>query len=397
MTPHFVRSELRALVLDEKRQVKQMPSNFDLTLLPDGSHVVFCFTEAENISIYARTFLEADRARAMARWQLRLHQPSRLPWIGEPIFLKLPLYISSVLRTHPEATRLVCVSANSKDFLVVTAVNQLQIIDLDLWGKEEAFQATPFNHTIQDLSSFTSTPEKGQYCLVDRGTLYRVTYQGPSWRLEPENLPPGVTNQSSLQAVHGFPPNHRLYRFKDGQLWLSTSAEARAINFISPQDSPLQIDDLEWLPDGSIVFTADSKATLWHARLSQLQASPIIGPVSRPPIFFCLDKKGILYVVDSSAKRLQFWLPPEHWLCPACGTHLPSRPQLCPYCQARTRESSGPVSIFRFWLDLDLSSVGNVLGPIAIDDDLNLYLLVDFCRLVSISFSRRDFWGEQEN
>ena len=397
MSPYSARSALRAWVMSENRSITELSSAYDLELLSEGRRVVFGFTDLENISVYARTFLEADKSLAMAPWKIQLHQPSRLPWISEPIIFPLSTSVSLHPGPDPESTQLGCLSRGDNAFLAVAAVNNLWIIDLDRWGEAGAIQLNPFNHAFQHLSSLRPAPEAGQYWLVDDGILFQVTYEGQCWNLDQQDLPRLGTTPSPLRAVYGFPPHHCLYRFEDGQLWRATAAGTSPLHFIDNNRLSLKVDDLEWLPDGSIVFTADSKTTLWHGRLQDPQANRILGPVNRPPIYFCVDQKGILYVVNSSNRRLQLLLPPNHWVCPVCGTHRPDRPPQCPYCHARTRPNAEPINTFCPWLDFDLSSLGGVMGPITVDQDLNIYLLVDLTRLVSISFSRQDLWGEQEN
>jgi hypothetical protein len=142
-----------------------------------------------------------------------------------------------------------------------------------------------------------------------------------------------------------------------------------------------------------------SRNALWQGQISNGKCSLVFEDPVSDTLFFTVDKKGILYILDSGGRKLHVLLPPDRWTCFACGAHQPDAPSkgTCPSCGAQSNKQTLSDSGYREWFDFDLSELRSPLGPIAIDEDGNLYIVSGRNGIVALPLSRHDMWGEKED
>lgn len=397
LTPFVARRDVRAFILGQDNTIQTVPLSTYADLLGAGRHVVF--SNQEGISDYAHTFLLADRSVLLARWHHRLFQPLRLPRIYEPSVIDLHRQSNPLLKTDSTCNLITFNSPTPQ--LAVATQQELYLIDLQRWGEPEAIQRQTFNPPLEKLTGLSSSPNGQKLYLVDKGRVFNVSWSGGTWHRQ--SLPVGfpLAGSSSVRAFYHWFPNNRLWLLEGGRLWLATSAGQEELTFQDEEGRRLPVANLLPLPDGSLAFVDNSpQPSLWYARFRNRQAVKILGPVDARPLFFCLDRRGLLYTIETATRRLALLLPSSHRRCLSCGfvTLKNDSGTICLNCQARLHTWGRVEKPYSLWLDLDLAPLGNMPGPLTVDEHLNLYIIImDQARLAALTFSRRDFWGEMEN
>lgn len=386
--------DVRAFVLDKDKNIQTIDLTVSAEILGAGRHVVFSCRET--ISDYARGFLEVDRCLGLAPWNHRLYQPLRLPQIYEPNSFNLSGQSSGLLK--PDFSCLMTCLHGEHRMLAGITPQDFYLINLEQWGEPEAVRRQHFSQTFEGLTGLTTVPDGPEILLVDNGRLLKVSWSGENWSTEflPINTPAG---QTDIKAYYWWFPNNRLWLLKDGSLWLATTRQEK-LSFVDELGQGLRISDLALLPAGTFVFSdASPQPSLWYARVGSSKTQKIFGPVDTDPLFFCADRRGLIYVIETTARRLSLLLPPSHCRCLSCGFFCPDDTSgtICPYCRARLSCQNVTETPYTLWLDLDIAALGTRPGPMAVDEFLNLYILADQTRLTALTFSRRDLWGEQEN
>jgi hypothetical protein len=110
-----------------------------------------------------------------------------------------------------------------------------------------------------------------------------------------------------------------------------------------------------------------------------------------------VDERGMMYAIETSSGRLHILAPAGSWFCSSCGVFLPRNPvgTMCHLCGVAVKDRDMSADDYTAWFDLDLNEFGRVFGPMAVDRHLNLFIVVDGCRLLTLSFSRKHMWGEK--
>jgi len=396
LTPFVTRQDVSAFVLGQDNTIQTFPLSTYADLLGSGRHVVF--SNQGRVSDYANTFLLADRSLTLARWHHRLFQPLRLPQIYEPNVMDLPW--QSKLMLGAGSTYNLTTFNFSAPQVAVAAKQELYLIDLQRWGEPEAIHRQSFNPPLEKVTGLSSSPNGQELYLVDKGRVFNVSWSGGTWRRQ--SLPVGfpLAGSSSVRAFYHWFPNNRLWLLEGGSLLLATSTQQERLTFLDEEGRKLPVANLVPLPEGSLAFVDDSsQPALWYAHFRRPQAMKILGPVDVGPLFFCLDRRGLLYVVETASRRLALLLPSSHRRCLSCGfvTLNNASGTICPNCQARLHQSSKVGTPYSLWLDLDLAPLGSMPGPLTVDEHLNLFIFIDQARLAALTFSRRDLWGEMEN
>ncbi len=393
ITPSFPRCELRAFAAsDNGRSDEFDPFATSPMRFAAGTTVVFSVRDRPSPD-YGEALLMSDRAAMLSRWKIRLHQPARLPWIYEPSILE----ISSVTLSVQEILQLLPCTVEKSTFLVAITRKDFVVVDLDHWGEPDAVRLNPFPHSFEEISSISAGTSPGCFFLVADGTLYEGSCR--DWAISP--VPERVRfpeEQGRLCGFQAVGETAELLLLDHRQLLLSTPSHSNRFHF-THEDAYLEVERIEWLKDGSLIFSDRSQMSLWQGDLESGEVSRLIGPVKYPPLFFFQDKKGVVYVLEAGMRRLHLFLPPDHRFCAACGAHLADRNsgRVCLDCGAHIPARGLSSRSFRHWLDMDLSSLGTALGPICADDHLNILFVADMARLVALPFSRRDVWGESED
>jgi len=393
----FIRSRLTAFRIGpDMNLIALNPFTSDPKMIPSGARVAFSFqstldSEGSGLN-YARAFLDADRTPLIARWQVLMHQPARLPAIYDPA---TPITISRNPGT--EITQvLYCMDASSAFLLAITH-KDIYAVDLDRWGESDAVSQNPFQRVFSDISCVSSGLSSDQIYVAGDGLLFRGITD--NWRLDPKLDIPGQEHaKSPLKHYVSWDAHNALCLFENLQLWYASPFGLSKINLVH-NSVELHPAHMYCLPNGDFVFTDVVQKSVWHVRLKDMKPCRIFGPVPVGPLRFCVDKQNILYILDGAAASLHILLPHDHWICHVCGAHQPHFPStgVCPACGAILQQTLTSRGNYTHWLDIDLSSIAKPLSAIAVDNDLNVYVVGNGSQLTALPMSRRDMWGERKD
>ena len=394
--PNHARSSLRAFRSGEQHQIEEMdPFTTDPSLLPDGCRVVFSFgpiPSQQPDAGFSSLFLASDRTPLLSEWKPRLYRKLSLPAIYDPTppFKVLDHVGQSVLHMVPYPQ-------TQSEVLFVATQSEVHAIHLDHWGEEGCLQQDPFQSSFSRLSCMSTGVYSDTLYIVDGGQAMVMNTSSRQLEQAGDVIPQGIP-EGKLMGLYELDAQNRIFVFADHELWMDTATGLSKLSLQDPHDGrDLGIDTLSWLADGSLIFRDDSKKSLWYYRLPNSSPIRVFGPVAGP-LFYCVDRRGLVYILEQYMSCLHILLPADHWECHVCGGHWAYRPDraICPWCQALLKKSFHPDWPFHPWISLDLSRFKEPLGPLTIDGDLNLYLVSQERYISVIPFSPRHMWGQEE-
>ena len=395
--PDLARNRLRVYSIGQNLEQRvHNPYTTQPGVFRSGSRLVFSWRD--NLSVetvgkaYSSAFLAADRSVLLERWNIRLHNPIRLPAIYEPASA-----VSIGQGSGRSLSNMITRTAGDFAYLLASDGRDFHAVDIENWGRSQAVLTNPLRKSFSKLSCISADQSSAGFYLIADGQLNRGDL--PDWNILRVPIMPGTgaikgrLKQFQISASGG-----ALFQTVDDELQWATHSGTRKIYF-RDDDSLLQPRYLNWLLDGSILFTDRTQQNIWMAYPGNTKARRVFGPVDIGPLYFCIDKRDILYVLERLESRLHVFLPSNHWVCNACGEHRPDPPEerICPDCRASISERKHDSTPFTHWFDLDLSTLGTQPGPICVDDDLNLYIVTNMTQITALPLSRRDLWGEKED
>lgn len=396
--PRHIRNRLRAFRMGHGQQLEEIDAfSLDPALLPGGCRIVFSFQDSlekdtATASDYASLFLTSDRTPLFEKRRPRLWKPLQLPSVYEATdlfqILKDPGKKISFMTTFPDSR---------PEFLVTAHESEIQLIDLAHWGEPESVTHHFAGRSFHSITAMKMARNSQALHVIDQGCIYLLNMQEKRLDQTAPGFIPQELPQDRIMDLCERDQANRLFLDIKRNLWLSSAAGLNPLFFHDRSGRPILIENLIWLKDGNIVFTDQARQNLWHSRLDNSRPSLIFEAASGS-IFFTVDKSGLLYLLEGDEGRLHVLLPRDHLECHVCGSHRAQSPGLseCPACGAWIRKKSDQSPPFTRWFSFELNHLSPPLGPMTVDEDLNLYVVSQGRHISVIPFNPRDMWGRDE-
>jgi hypothetical protein len=396
--PGHIRNRLRAFRMGNGQQPEEIDAfTLDPALLPGGCRIAFSFQDnlekgSATASDFSSLFLTSDRTPLFEKRRPRLWKPLQLPSVYEATdpfqILNDPGKEITLMEIFPESR---------PDFLVTAHDSEIQLIELAHWGDPESVTHHFPGRSFHSITAMKMAGNSKALHVIDQGQIYLLNMEEK--RLEqtaPGFIPQDLAQNRILDLCERDRAN-RLFLDIKRNLWLSSAAGLKPLFFHDRSGRPIITGSLIWLRDGSVLFTDQARQTLWHSRLDNSRPGLIFKAVSGS-IFFTVDKSGLLYLLEGDEGRLHVLLPRDHVECHVCGSHRAQSPGLsaCPSCGALIRKKSDQSPPFTRWFSFELNHLNPPLGPMIVDEDLNLYVVSQGRHISVIPFNPRDMWGRDE-
>ena len=392
LTPIYSRNFLCAAVKGKNQQLHfEDPFAFDLRTLPVGTRVVFSFSR--QLNPYSENFLNADRTADYSYWNFSSYCGLRLPRVYSPSSPVNPKSQTGAI-SHLEFV----IPGSSHNFIVVLKDSELWALEPKNWDEEEAFIRIPPNQPLHNTSWLGTGYKPGCFNIIREGHVEELVWGG--WDIKSIGLPSSLLEfKGKFSSYFTNSEHNSLFQLIDMNLWLQRPGSNPEQILFTSEKGLVTPGKLIWLPNGAVIFSDKDRRGLFYGDLSVsysgVNARDVFGPVEHPSLSFCVDAKGIVYVIENDNQRLNVLLPATHWKCFVCGGHGANSQEnkSCVICGAALPKP--PPEPYYKWFDLDLSDLGSRFGPMTIDSDLNLYIVADGHNIVALPLEKKDFWGEE--
>ncbi len=391
-----IKADLNAFVVSRDYGVKVLnPFSFDCDNLPSGTRIVFSFQDivedSENRDNFGLAFLKADRMPLLSSWNIKSYLPLRLPRIYEPTEC---LEITSDL--GEEIYEMLCHQTTDTSHLIIRGKASTYVVDLDNWGEDDCVITSPFSEELRNLTCLSEGLSEDYFFAVADGQLYKVLCR--DWTVEPEPVEEQARGKR-IAKFKAYDRYNKLYLFENREL-LYLSATSNHELQLSNSLEYLFINAFYRLPDERFIYFNPAEKSLLAVGMKDLEVEELFElKHTTKYCHFCIDREGIIYLLEGDSCLMHVLLPADHRVCISCGYHctLRHRERLCPFCKTAMNELSSKPPSYVHWLTLDLRCLGVPLGPVAVDNGLNIYICNGNSKIVAITLSRQDMWGEEED